>query len=299
MRRVVIATILGASALTACGGTKIPVHSGYKTEKAKPWKKPKVLAFNDKGETKALGDLSYSEFKRAKWYAVDLTQTGELEIKLEVTPPGDATNDDFDLAIEILDPGNRVISKADAEEEDVGELNKTRTLYDLAPGRYLIHLYLQGRLDSAEYDMRMAFRATAPAEVKSDFPAQVAFIPTLAQVPLSDDTPAKYKPPQTAVVTIKRQPRGPRPPKEPTPTPAVASSAKSGRIINVSVTGGGTQVTIALGSDQGVAPGWKGKISGVSSSFSIASCGPRTCTAVVPATPDQIKAGGGSVTVSP
>ena len=115
-------------------------------------------------------------------------------------------------------------------------------------------------------------------------------------VPLNDDTPAKYRPPQTAVVTIKRKPKDAKPKDAPAAPP---SSSMSARIIGISVTGGGTQITIAVGSDQGAAAGWKGKINGVQGSFSLASCGPRTCTAVVSATQDQIKAGGGNVTVSP
>ena len=53
--------------------------------------------------------------------------------------------------MEILDPGYRVIAKSDLEEEDAHELTKSKTLYDLAPGKYLIHLYLQSRLDTADF----------------------------------------------------------------------------------------------------------------------------------------------------
>lgn len=292
MRRTVLASIL---ALAACGGAKVPMHSGYKSEKAKPWKKPKLLAWDEQMETKTDAELSYPNMRRARWYALDIPANGELELRLEINPPGDEVNDDFDLAMEVLDPGHRVISKADLEEDDAGELNKSRTLYDLTPGRYLIHIYLQGRLDVADYVLRAAFKRASAAEVKSDFPAQVAFLPALPMVPLNDDTPAKYKPPQTAVVTIKR-----RPPKKPPATPAAAPAVtKTARIIGISVVGGGTQITIGFGADQGAAAGWRGKIAGVQGSFSLGSCGPRTCTAVVSATPDQIKAGGGTVTLSP
>jgi len=292
MRRIVLALVL----FGACGGTQIPVHSGYKSEKAKPWTKAKTLNFDEKMEAKAEGDLHYGEMRRAKWYALDIPGNGELALKLEATPPGEATNEDFDLAIEILDPGFRVISKADMEEEDVGELNKTRTLYDLAPGRYLIHIYLQGRLDSADFVLRAAFKRTAAAEVKSDFPAPVPFLSALPMVPLNDDTPAGYQKKSVAVVTIKKKNRPATPKEGPAPPP---STSKSARIIGLSVTGGGTQITVGLGTDQGAAPGWKAKIAGVQGSFPVASCNARTCTAVVSATPDQIKAGGGNVTLSP
>lgn len=291
MRRIVLALVV----LGACGGTTIPQHSGYKSAKAKPWSKAKAIPFDEKMEAKAEGDLHYGELRRAKWYALEIPSSGELSIKLEATPPGEGTNEDFDLAMEILDPGNRVISKADMEEEDVGELNKTRTLYDLTPGRYLIHIYLQGRLDTADYVVRAAFKRTAAAEVKSDFPSQVAFLSALPMVPLNDDTPPGYQKKAVAVVTIKRGNR----PKQDKVVAAPPSTSKSARIIGLSVTGGGTQITVGLGTDQGAAPGWKAKIAGVQGSFSVSSCNARTCTAVVAATPDQIKAGGGNVTLSP
>jgi hypothetical protein len=288
--------VLALGVLAACGGPQIPKHSGYKSEKSKPWKKPKHIKLDERMEGKVEGDLAYGTYHRAKWFAIDVPSNGELSLQLEITPPGDATNDDFDLAMEVLDPGYRVISKSDLEEEDAHELNKQRTLYDLAPGQYLVHLYLQSRMDIADFLLRVAFKPTAAAEVKSDFPAQVAFLPPLPMVPLNDDTPAKYRPPTTATVKIRH---GKRPRPAPVDKPAPVATAKSARIIGLSVAGGGTQITIGIGSAQGVDAGWKGKIAGVGGGFTVAGCSERTCTATVSATPDQIKAGGGNVTLSP
>ncbi len=295
MRRFVLALVV----LGACGGAQIPLHSGYKNDKSKPWKKPKAITLDDKGEGKADGDLNYKDYKRAKWFSIDVPATGELNVKLEVTPPGDEANEDFDLAMEILDPGYRVISKSDLEDEDAHELNKTKTLYDLTPGKYLVHLYLQGRKDSADFTLRAAFKATAAAEVKSDFPAKVAFVPPLPMVPLNDDTPKSYKPPTTTAVKIKVKPTGPRPPTPPKPPPPPTGGPKSARVIGLSVVSGGTLITIGIGTAQEVAAGWKGKISGVQGGFTLSDCNERTCKATVAATPDQIKAGGGNVTLTP
>jgi len=292
MRRIVLALVV----LGACGGAQIPVHSGYKTDKVKPWKKPKAIALDEKLEGKAEGDLNYADFRRAKWFSIDVPGNGELDLRLEITPPGDAANDDFDLAMEVLDPGYRVISKSDLEEEDAHELNKVKTLYDLAPGKYLVHLYLQGRMDTADFILRAAFKRTAAAEVKSDFPQKVAFVPPLPMVPLNDDTPKSYRPPTTAVVTIRK---GPRPPPVKVDKPPPPSAAKSARVIGLSVVGGGTLITVGIGTAQEVAAGWHGKIAGVQETFTLSDCGERTCKATVKATPDQIKAGGGNVTLSP
>lgn len=294
MRRIVLALVV----LGACGGPQIPVHSGYKSDKVKPWKKPKAIALDpEKLEGKTEGDLNYAGYKRAKWFSIDVPANGELDLRLEITPPGDEANEDFDLAMEVLDPGYRVISKSDLEDEDAHELNKVKTLYDLAPGKYLVHLYLQGRRDTADFVLRAAFKRTAAAEIKSDFPTKVAFVPALPMVPLNDDTPKSYKPPTTAIVKIKRgTPRTPTPPK-PDKTPV--ATPKSARVIGLSVVTGGTLITLGIGTAQDVAAGWHGKIAGVQGGFTLSDCSERTCKATVAATPDQIKAGGGNVTLSP
>ncbi|MDB4959455.1 MAG: hypothetical protein JWO36_7024 [Myxococcales bacterium] len=284
--------------LVACGGVQVPEHNGYKSDKAKPWKKAKTLKFDDKNEAKSEGDLSYLAMKRAAWFAVDVTTPAALDLRLEVTPPGDGVNEDFDLAMEVLDPGYRVVSKADLEEEDAHELNKTRSLVDLAPGRYLIHLYLQGRLDTADYILHAVLKPTSGSVGKSDFPAQVAFPSPLAMVPLNDDTPKTYKP-----VVVATTPK-PIHHKTPTTPPVVKDATPpattlSARIIGMSVVSGGTQITIGRGTSNGAAVGMKGKVTGVSTgSFTLGSCNERACTATVSATPDQVK-GAGSVTLGP
>ena len=284
--------------VVACGGAQIPEHNGYRSDKAKPWKKAKTLKLDDKNEAKVEGDLSYIAMKRAAWFAVDLSTPAAIDLRLEVTPPGDGVNDEFDLALEVLDPGYRVVSKADLEEEDAHELNKTRSLVDLAPGRYLVHLYLQGRLDSADYVLHAVVKPTAGSLGKSDFPAQVSFPSPLALVPLNDDTPKSYKPTQTVIAkhpAHRKTPIEPTVVKDPTPAPTTITA----HIIGMSVVGGGTQITIGRGTSNGAAVGMKGKVSGVASSgFSLATCNERACTAVVSATPDQIK-GAGSVTLGP
>jgi hypothetical protein len=276
----------------------VPQHNGYKGgSKAKPWKKSKTLKFDEKNEAKVEGDLSYPDQRRAAWYVADLTQPGQLDLKLEIVPPGESTNEDFDLGFEVLDPGFRVIARSNKEEgDDVGEIQKSKSLLDLEPGRYSIHLYLQGRLDTCDYVLRAAFKPMSTVG-KSDFPAQVAFPQALPMVPLTDDTPKNYKPQvATTVVTVKKGPKVTKPKEEPKPA---APTAITARIIGMQVTGSTTQITIGRGTSAGMAVGMKGKIVGVATgSFSVAACNERTCTATVSATPDQIK-GSGSVTVTP
>ena len=291
MRRLGLLALL---ALAACGGTQIPQHNGYKAN-AKPWKKFKTLRFDEKGEAKAEGDLSYPAQHRSAWFAIDLAVPGEVDFRIEITPPGDAVNDAFDLGAEVLDAGYRMLVRKDSDEGDAqGDLNKQFAIRDQPPGRYYVHLYLQGRLDTADYILHAAMKGSAAAQVKSDFPAQVAFVPALPMVPLTDDTPKNYHPP-VAVVTVTKRPHKGLTAPPPPPPPVTTLSA---RIISVAVISGGTQITVGRGTSSGASKGMNGKITGVANgSFQLSNCNERACTAVLKGvTPDQIK-GSGQVTL--
>ncbi|HSS02402.1 MAG TPA: hypothetical protein VLM79_35325 [Kofleriaceae bacterium] len=286
-----LSVLLGAG-LAACGGPQVPTHNGYKAKETKPWNKPKALKLDEKKEGKVEGDLSYPDMRRARWFEINLPSNGQLSLALEITPPGDAVNDEFDLGMEVFDPSLRVISKSELEDEDAHELAKKKTLVELAPGKYLIHLFLQGRMDSADFVLRAQFKPTQAAEVKTNFPSEVPFPPALAMVPLQDDTPRNYRPQTQAVVKVIKKPKEAPPP----PPPAAAVSA---RIIGVQVVAGGTLITVGRGKSSGASDGMKAKINGISGAFTIGNCNDRTCTATVAATPDQIKNSNGTVTLSP
>ncbi|MBK9032972.1 MAG: hypothetical protein IPL61_17155 [Myxococcales bacterium] len=57
----------------------------------------------------------------------------------------------MDVAFEVFDPNNKVLVRADADADDVNERKKQRKLEDLDEGTHLIHVYLQGRLDTADF----------------------------------------------------------------------------------------------------------------------------------------------------
>jgi len=279
--------------LVACGGTKVPLHSGYKSDKSKPWKNAKQIKLDEKNEGKADDTLNYAAQARARWYFIQVPSHGELAVRLEITPPGDETNEDFDLAFEVLDPGYRVIGKSDKEEEDSGELTKNKTLFDLDPGRYYVHLYLQGRLDSGDFNLKASFKPTKAADKPSDFPAQVAFIDALPMVPLNDDTPRSYRPP--TVVTTTNRPRPPVNPRKPDEKPVTVLNA---RIVGISVVGGSTRIVLGRGTNAGATSSMKAKLNGIPGVFAI-ECNENTCAALISATPDQIKSGGTTVILMP
>jgi hypothetical protein len=273
--------------LVAACGAQIPMHSGYRSDKAKPWKKAKILKWDGNGEAKYEGDLSYPAMRRAAWFQADLPGSGELAVRVEVTPPGDGTNDNFDLGVEVLDPGNHPLVRKDLDEGDQqGEPAKTISLPELPSGRYLIHLYLQARLDTADYTLKVSFKPGTAATGHGDFPARVAFLPPMPMVPLQDDTPKSYRAPVTVVA--HPSPKHPRQPvnKDDTPAPTKIST----RIIDIAVVAGGTQITIPRGTANGAQAGMQGQVLGVANGgFTLAACNEHSCTAVVKATPEQLK----------
>ncbi|HEY1554560.1 MAG TPA: hypothetical protein VGF94_06965 [Kofleriaceae bacterium] len=277
-------------AAAACGGPQIPQHNGYRPN-AKPWKKAKVLKFDDKGDAKAEGDLSYAEYKRSAWYEADLQSPGDLVIKVDVNPPGDAVDDNFDLGIEALDPGDHMIQRKDLNEGDQqNEQQKSLALDRLAAGKYLIHLYLQDRRDTADFVLHASFKSGKAPDAQSDFPSQVAFLPPLPLVPIDDDTPKSYRPPPPTIITHTPHHGGTHmPPPKHEDKPAVKLTA---RIIGISAVSGGTQITLAKGTANGATTGMPGSINGVpGSSFTLAACNDHTCTAVVKVSPDALKSG--------
>ncbi|HLU67641.1 MAG TPA: hypothetical protein VKZ63_15265 [Kofleriaceae bacterium] len=251
MRAVFVA---GAVAVlsAACGGADVPEHNGYKSPTSRPWQSPVDLVLDEDNEAEVDDVVSYPKRQRARWYAVDLPSAGELEVKLSI--PALLEDREVDLAFEILDEGYQVIAAADRDADDAGEEEKIRLLGGLQPGRYYVHVYAQHRLDEIDFTLQVAFRPDAAA-VESNFPASVAFIGALPDVPAVDDAPA----PQPKVVKKCRGARCRKrpPPPDPTPQPRAVRARVAGI---VKVTAGGTQIRIDRGTSQGVEVGWKGSV---------------------------------------
>ncbi|HVV87601.1 MAG TPA: hypothetical protein VHE35_31385 [Kofleriaceae bacterium] len=292
---VVLATAVASG---ACGGVKIPQHSGYKGTHPEPWKKPKELKLTEKDGKytgKAEDSLDYGAYKRARWYKITLPGPGKLDLDLEITPGGDA--EDTDVGFEVLSPNYDVISPTDKDADDTNEQKKTRSLADLPEGDYLVHLYLNGRLDSADVELKATF-TRGEAVWKSDFPNQVAFVGELAAIPPFDDTPVKAPPPPKP----HHGGGSPRPPKPEPEAPVDPSAPKpvAASITNVEPAGSGARITIGAGTNAGVADGWKGSINGVKGSgFVVSGCGAVTCQATVKVSADEASASGKVVLKAP
>jgi len=255
MGRCIIVGLLAAAFVGAgCGPAKVAPHNGYKSAKARPWRRPTVLKLDESLEAEVDDAVSYPKQERARWYAVDLPGSGEIEVQLQLAELSEER--DVDLALEVLDGGYRVIAKADREEEDAGDEQKVRTLKRLAAGRYYIHVYAPRRTDQADYSLQLVFRPRAlNAEAASDFPAKVAFVGALPDVPLRDDAPATPVAKKCKGSRCKK--RDPEPKVEDTQPPPKSIRA---RIAGIVESGKGVQIRINQGSNQGIEVGWKGQV---------------------------------------
>jgi hypothetical protein len=184
---------------------------------------------------------------------VDLPGPGEVEVQL--TLPELTDDRDTDLALEVLDEGYRVLAKADREEDDAGDDQKTRKVNAVAPVRYYVHVYAPRRLDGSDFTLQVTFRPRASA-APSNFPGSVAFVSPLPDVPLQDDAPAP--PPVVKKCRGSRcKKREPRPVVEDTQPPPKSVRA---RIAGIIESGKGVQIRINQGASQGIAVGWKGTV---------------------------------------
>ena len=298
-RRALFASLAVAFA-ASCGGADVPEHNGYKSAKARPWQRPQVLEFDEGLEAEIDDTVSYPKRQRAKWYAVDLPTYGELDVQL--TTVGLADDREVDLAFEVMNEGYQTLTQANRDEDDSGEEQKTRTVKGLAPGRYYIHVYAERRLDESDFTLQVAFRGGAQVgstdEGNPNFPATVAYITALPDVPAVDDAPAYVPPEPTPVVkkckgskckktkVVVKQPEGQAPPK--------AIRARIAGIVSTS--SGGTLIRIDRGSSQGIAVGWKGSVVTSSGSaipngsFSVSKVSQAEAFATVRATADSVTA---------
>ncbi len=353
-----LAVLLAAGLALGCGGPQVPNHDGYRSPKSKPWKKPKLIKFDDSQEAEAEGSLSYPKRRRARWYAVETPADGELTVKMDVTPIGD--RQEVKLGFEVLDANYKVlmrleardderraekskkkVDKTDADDEyddddyydeeedddadddsdsDAELLEWSRTLYELAAGRYYLHIYLNSRLDVADYSMRLKF-AGASIDQQSDFPAQVGFLNPLPVVPALDDAPevdckacscsrdkrcksdcgkchrsTGHRPSRCASCDCQGPCKSKCTKKCGSSEPA--ATAIMARITRPVAAGGGTRITMNRGSSNGVQVGWKGAVVSKSGKpidngrFTVEKVTSGECVGTVGASPDAVTAAG-------
>jgi hypothetical protein len=304
------------SAVIGCGGPRVPAHDGYRERWVAGWKKPTVLKFDEDYEAEIDGELSYPRRQRTRWFAVELPDDGKLEVQLMAAPlglqPGETElvdmDDPFDVGMELYDRSYRVLARADRDDEDVGERRKNRTVEEVRRGRYLIHLFLQRRLDEAEFTLRVKLDRGS-MEAETDFPKAVAFVDALPVIPAFDDSPESSRPRCRGSKCGKPASKPARKPKDEKTTPTASTPAAGSmkvRIVVVrGVSSGGTEITLNRGSSQGVAAGWKGKVvtkSGAAldgGSFTIVSVKTTTSRARVNLSQDAVKQAGNAILNAP
>ena len=251
MLRPLLASIALVSVAAACG-PKVPTHNGYKQKRTKPWKKAKAVALDEANEAEIDGKVNWAKRRRARWYALTISDYGDLDIKMRSEQiGGEESEEEFDLAFELLNPAGKVLIVADKEEDDAGEEEKSRQLAELEPGTYWIHVYLQDRMQAGSFTLRLKFEPTqAPDE--STFPAEVDYVGSLAAVPPVDDAP----PP----IAVKPKCRGKKC-KKPKKPPKPGTKSLRARLVGVKATPSGrVAITLGIGSNRGVTKGARGHV---------------------------------------
>jgi hypothetical protein len=291
---------------------------GVKTNK--PWKKPEPLTFDAELVAKFEGKLNYAKYKRVKWFAFNVPERANLTVELNYAPTDEA--EESTLAFEILGPNNAVISpdpdapldeepreeenddEEDDDEEDEddededdddddsdaeGNTQKSRTI-EVKPGNYMLHVFVLGRMDEAEYDLTVRYTPLEPI-YESNFPHEVAFLPALPTVPVADDTEVEIKkdptpPPckgkKCKKVKKEKKHKEVKEVKEPVEVEDPKSKTKvSGSIVASSADGSGSEITINVGTVDCVQVGDRGSISGLGDKggFTIKSCTNKSCKA--------------------
>jgi len=288
MERPAWTAVVGvALACSACGGADVPEHDGYRRGVSRPWRQATVLRLDDSREAEVDDTVSYPKRQRARWYAIDLPGAGSMEVQVSAAELSE--QGEVDVAFEVLDEGYRVRARADAKSDDAGDEHKVRRLRRLAPGRYYIHVYAQRRVDEADFTLEVSFRPQA-GRVRSDFPAQVAFIDPLPQVPEQDDSPA---PPPPAG---KKCPGPGCKKKARVEEPPAAPRSIRARIAGIVESGGGVQIRIDQGANQGIEVGWKGMVVSrdgkeiAGGAFEVSRVSPSESFAVVRSSPSSVTA---------
>jgi hypothetical protein len=279
-----------ALACSACGGADVPEHDGYRRGVSRPWRQPTVLRLDDSREAEVDDTVSYPKRQRARWYAIDLPASGTMEVQVSAAELSE-DREEVDVAFEVLDEGYRVRVRADAKADDAGDELKVRRLRRLAPGRYYIHVYAQRRVDEADYTLEVSFRPQGGKSARSDFPAQVAYIDPLPQVPEQDDSPAPPPPAgkKCPGPGCKKKAQVEEPP------PAAPKSIRA-RIAGIVESGGTVQIRIDQGANQGIEVGWKGMVVSrdgkaiAGGTFEVSRVSPSESFAVVRSSPSSVTA---------
>jgi hypothetical protein len=311
---------------------------GVKTNK--PWKKAEQLSFDAELVAKFEGKLNYAKYKRVKWFAFNVPERANLTVELNYAPTDEA--EASTVAFEILGPNNAVISAdpdapldeepaekedddeegeddeeddEDEEEEEEdddsdaeGNTQKTRTI-EVKPGNYMLHLFVLGRMDEAEYDLTVRYTPLEPV-YESNFPHEVAFLPALPTVPVADDTEVAIErdppPPPCKGRKCKKEKKEKKPKevkevKEPVEPEEPKSKTKvSGTINASSADGSGSEIVISVGAIDCVQAGDRGSIAGLGDKggFTVTSCTNKSCRAKAPkATLSMVQGSSKSVTV--
>lgn len=199
----------------------------------------------ENGEGKASGIVTYPGGDRVDWRKIVLPEgkRGTLDVQLSYTTPRPGLK----VSFELFDQWNHPVK---AEMRGRGRLRSASVAE--AKGTYFIRVFAPGRGDAGQYRLKAAF---AEERIPEGWGAivlkmQIPDPPRLADIPPIEEPVVAQPPPPTPPKPPEEE-SGAKPPPPPPPAKPVV-----GRVLKAVVGPDGIDVTIAVGSSQGVTDTW-------------------------------------------
>jgi hypothetical protein len=134
----------------------------------------------ENGEGKAKGIVTYPGGDRVDWKMIDLgTQRGQIDIKLQWTPPRPG----LQLAFDVFDEWNIPIVQSKRTSKKHSRSRVRTATIDNAKGKYFIRVYAVGRGDAGAYKMTVDYKENSGPIAPDLSKVEIPEPPRLAAVP--------------------------------------------------------------------------------------------------------------------
>jgi hypothetical protein len=135
----------------------------------------------ENGEAKASGIVTYPGGDRVDWKLLEIPekQRGQLDIKLQWTPPREG----LQLAFDVFDEWNTPIVQSKKTGKKKSTARVRTAMIDDAKGKYFIRIYAPNRGDAGKYKLTVEFRETTGPGTINWATVEVPEPPKLAAIP--------------------------------------------------------------------------------------------------------------------
>ncbi len=258
----------------------------------------------EEGEAKVRGIVTYPGGDRVDWKRIELPANarGRLDLSMSWTTPRPGLK----VAFDVFDQWNIPVINASSN----ARTSRTRSAtIDKAKGTYFVRIYAPKRGDAGAYTMQAAFTAEPPPQDPNWLlKLPVNGPPKLADVPPPPSTCDVHDPHDPVCATMcapgapmtwkgcVAPPTPPTPPVAPPVVVVVVPDPVVARVLRFDISADGLDLTLSVGSEQGVTKAWRSQVLRGESASPLAGGGgkivkvnKRTTVVRVSLTPDMIK----------